>query len=261
VFGDEKTQRENGGIQPRRGLRLPKRHAWVSLQFAAEKDKAQANRLAARRSLQSQGGLAFVLLVGVIFGAVVGSKGGNRDMASPDDVFVIEEQVPQPPPPDPPAPPPPPSDPDPEPPKAAIVPEEEPPPQFGLTEETLGESGDLAVATGNTIMASADTVVLPPPPPRPPSPQMLDQPPRIVKGEAPDYPARALDMGLEGTVVALITTDTSGSVTDIVIEKSACRDFDKAVRKAAQATLFQPPVRQGRLVAARFRRAYEFKLE
>lgn len=208
-------------------------------------------------------GLALVAFA--VFGAVVGSRDENRDQALPDDVFVIEDQVPQPPPPEPPSPPPepppPPSDPEPETPKPEIEPEVIPPPQFGLTEEALGVVGDLAVATGNTVMMAADTVVQPPPPPLPPAPQLLDAPPRILKGEPPVYPVRALDFGLEGTVVALITIDTLGAVTEVVIEKSGGRDFDHAVLKVARATVFQPPMRQGRKVSARFRRPYEFRLE
>ena len=62
-------------------------------------------------------------------------------------------------------------------------------------------------------------------------------------------------------MVALITIDTSGAVTAVSIEKSAGADFDETVLKSARTTLFQPPVRNGRKVPARFRRPFEFKLE
>jgi protein TonB len=182
------------------------------------------------------------------------------DKAEEDDIFVMEEELPPPPPP-PPEPPPPPPMPEP-PPKVEPPPEPEPPPpQFGLEEGDLSEAGDLAVATGNTIMKEAEEEVAPPPPPLPPSPVMMDQPPRILKGEPPEYPARALDRGLEGTVVALITIDTNGIVTDVSVEKSAGVDFDRTVMESARKTRFQPPVRNGRRMPARFRRPYEFRLE
>jgi periplasmic protein TonB len=246
----------------RRGMRLPNAGNWVSLHLPSPMPTREEVVKAGRRASQNHLGIAAVLGLAALLGAVVGSRDENREEALPDDVFVIEDQVPQPSPPEPP-PVPPTSDPEPQPqePEPEVEPEEEPPPQFGLTEDALGETGDLVVATGNTVMAAVDTLVKPPPPPLPPAPQLLDQPPRIMRGEAPQYPARALDLGLEGTVVALITTDTSGAVTEVVIEKSAGPDFDQAVLRASRATIFQPPVRQGRKAAARFRRPYEFRLE
>jgi protein TonB len=135
-----------------------------------------------------------------------------------------------------------------------------PPPQFGLEEKDTSKTGELAVATGNTIMKEAEKQVAPPPPPLPSAPVMMDQPPRILKGKAPKYPSRALDRGLEGTVVALITIDTNGRVTKFEIERSGGRDFDNAVNESISQTSFQPQVRNGRRMPARFRRPYVFKL-
>jgi TonB family protein len=61
--------------------------------------------------------------------------------------------------------------------------------------------------------------------------------------------------------VALISIDTNGVVTDITVEKSAGVDFDRTVNASARRTRFQPPVRNGRRMPARFRRPYEFRLE
>jgi protein TonB len=199
--------------------------------------------------------VAALIAAGITLGALWPRNDGSRKAM--DETFVIEEEVP-PPPPEPPPPPPP--DPTP-PPKAVEPPEPPPPPQFGLDDEALGEAGDLAVATGNTIMKEAEPVVAPPPPPLPPAPVVLDQPPRILSGQLPEYPQRAADRGLEATVVALITIDTTGRVTNVVIESSGGPEFDDAVLKSARGTQFQPPVRQGRKLPARFRRPFEFKLE
>lgn len=208
---------------------------------------------------ERRAGLLLTVLVAA--GTVAGGlwpQAGSVEEAPEDDVFVMEEEAPPPPPPDPPPPPP-----MPEPPKVVPPPEPEPPPppQFGLEEGDLAETGDLAVATGNTLMQEAEPEVAPPPPPLPPAPLFVDQPPRILHGEPPEYPARALDRGLEGTVVALITIDTSGSVTEVAVERSAGADFDHCVRESARSTRFQPPVRNGRKVPAKFRRPYEFRLE
>lgn len=182
---------------------------------------------------------------------------GSAAEAPEDDVFVMEEEPPPPPAPEPPPPP------MPDPPKVEPPPEPEPPPppQFGLEAGDLSETGALAVAAGNTLMQEAEPEAAPPPPPLPPAPVFVDQPPRILHGLPPEYPSRALDRGLEGTVVALITIDTAGAVTEVAIEKSAGVDFDHCVRQSARETRFQPPVRNGRKVPARFRRPYEFKLE
>jgi periplasmic protein TonB len=136
-----------------------------------------------------------------------------------------------------------------------------PPPQFGLEEKDQSKTGDLAVATGNTIMKEAEKVVAPPPPPLPSGPVMMDQPPRILKGKPAKYPARALDRGLEGTVVVLITIDTNGRVTKSEIERSGGRDFDNAALESVGQTIFQPQVRNGRRMPVKFRRPYKFKLE
>ncbi|HKP96889.1 MAG TPA: energy transducer TonB [Fibrobacteria bacterium] len=193
-----------------------------------------------------------LLVSGILGGALWPQKW--KDEGAKDETFVMEEEIPLPPPEPPPLP-----DPAPPPPMQAKA--EPPPPQFGLEDGALGEGGDMAVATGNTILKVADSVVAPAPPILPAAPVFVDQAPKILAGDPPEYPASALDQGLEGTVVALIAIDTNGNVTDIKIEKSAGLDFDGAVLKAARQTRFQPPVRNGRKVPARFRRPYEFGLE
>ncbi len=199
-----------------------------------------------------------VFLVLVMVTAILWSP-RPKPLPEKNEIFVFEEESPPLPPP-PVEPPPPP--PDPEPLKPEPLPEEPPPPpQFGLQEEALSETGDLAVATGNTLQVAADSVISPAPPPLPPAPILMDQPPGILSGVTPEYPPRALDRGLEGTVIALITIDTAGKVTQVIVEKSAGIDFDNVVLASAQKTRFQPPMRHGRRVAAKFRRPYEFKLE
>lgn len=170
-----------------------------------------------------------------------------------EELFVIEEAAPAPPPPLR----------DPEPPKARPEPAAAvaPPPQFGLKEDALSDHGELAVATGNTLMAEADTVVKAPVAELPSAPPLLDQAPRILRGRSPVYPERAQERGIEGTVVVLITIDTLGRVTDTKVEKSAGRELDAEVLSAVRTLVFQPPVRNGRRESVRFRRPYEFSLQ
>lgn len=175
--------------------------------------------------------------------------------AEPENVFLFEELPPEAAPqarPDPSPPPPTPPEP---------TPLETPPPQFGLQQEQLSEAGELAVATGNTLMTEADSVIREPVAALPARPEIMDQAPRILKGRAPEYPYRALQRGLEATVVALITIDTLGRVSDVVIEQSGGREFDPEVIRAVKRLVFQPPVLGGRAQAARFRQPYEFRIQ
>lgn len=239
---------------PRRQVpprRRPDSARFTSLSLALPAEPAAAPRRAG--SL-----LALLLVSGMALGGVLGLREGTGPTPSPEeDIFVLEEELPPPPP----SPLPPPPMPEPPPPRVEPPPEEPPPPQFGLEEEDLAETGDLAAAAGNTLMKEAESEIAPPPPPLPPAPVFVDQPPRILHGDPPEYPTRALDRGLEGTVVALITIDTTGAVTQVKVEKSAGVDFDQCVLKSARGTRFHPPVRGGRKVPAVFRRPYEFRLE
>lgn len=203
----------------------------------------------------------FLLAALVAAGTLSAALWPKKDLTKPEeDIFVMEEELPSPPPPEPP-PPPPMQDPPPPRVEPPAPPPPPPPPQFGLEEGDLSETSYMAVAPGNTLMKEAEPEVAPPPPPLPPAPVFVDVAPRILKGDPPEYPARALDRGLEGSVIAVITIDTSGNVTQVDIEQGAGPDFDQAVKKVAAATRFQPPVRNGRKVPARFRAPFEFRLE
>jgi len=110
-------------------------------------------------------------------------------------------------------------------------------------------------------MTEADSVVKEPVAALPPQPQVMDRAPRILKGRPPEYPYRALERGLEATVVVLISIDTLGRVTEVDVERSGGRLFDNDVVRAVKRLIFQPPVRDGQRMAARFRQPYEFRLQ
>jgi TonB family protein len=189
---------------------------------------------------------------GLLAAAGIGLHGEETPVApAAEEIFVLENLPP----------PPPPADPSPQPAPSEVAPAEAPPPQFGLREEALGESGDMAVATGNTLMTEADSVVKAPVAALPATPPLMDQAPRILKGRAPEYPQRALERGLEASLTVLITIDTLGRVTQVEVEKSGGRDFDPEVERSVRQIVFQPPIRDGKRVTARFRQQYEFRLE
>ncbi len=193
--------------------------------------------------------IAPVALLLLASGAFFGLPAREEAPAQVEEVFLIEDAPPltdpAPPPPEPPEP----------------VPAPAPSPQFGSREDAPAEAGDLEATAGNTLMAEADTMTREPVADLPAAPQMLDQAPRLLRGRPPEYPARALDRGLEATVVVVILIDTLGRVTDVAFEKSGGREFDPSVEAAVRRLVFQPPARGGKAVPARFRQLYEFKLE
>jgi periplasmic protein TonB len=170
-------------------------------------------------------------------------------------VDIVEQAAPPPPPPSPPPPPPPePIKPLPPPEK---IPETPPtPPQFGMEKDETSEAGNLAVATGNSLMVKADTVVKPPP-----APVRIDQEPEALDKVLPEYPKEAEEQGLTSQVILLVTTDAQGRVVDARVQTSGGGDFDAAALAAARKTRYKPYIREGRQQAARFTVKYAFVME
>jgi TonB family protein len=128
--------------------------------------------------------------------------------------------------------------------------------------ESPSSQGSVSVPTGNTLLTASTSET--------PNgvdkaagdgPLSLGSVPGSASAIIPIYPARAEAEGREGTVVALVTTDTLGRVVDWKIEKSAGREFDESVRRAVLSTRYQVPVRDGRPQAVVFRLPYRFRLE
>ena len=130
-------------------------------------------------------------------------------------------------------------------------------PAFGLDDAV--ETGGLAVATGATLARAPDPVVRAPEPSG--GPVLVDAAPASVRPVVPRYPPRAEEMGIEASVVALVTTDASGNVVDLRIEESGGRDFDESVRRAVLSTKFVVPLRGGEGQAIAFRLPYRFRLD
>lgn len=179
--------------------------------------------------------------------------------------FVVEE----PPPPPPPAvePPPPPKDieppkpvpPDPDqpPPPPTPVP---PPPQFGIPADGTSPNGDMAVATGNTLMKKADSVVKAAPPPLPAAPMQASYDAQVLKEVQPVYPEWAIEQGVVLKVKVLISLDEAGKVSDIRFLNAGQKDFNENIRKSIMASVFKPLVVAGRAVPARFIKEYNFEI-
>lgn len=132
-----------------------------------------------------------------------------------------------------------------------------PDPAFGLDDAV--ETGGMAVASGSTLAKAQDPVVRVQEPPA--GPVLVEAVPASVRPVVPRYPPRAEEMGIEADVVALVTTDASGNVVDLRIERSGGRDFDESVRRAVLSTRFVVPLRDGRAQAIAFRLPYRFRLD
>lgn len=133
-----------------------------------------------------------------------------------------------------------------------------PDPAFGLDDAV--EAGGMAVAAGATLAKESDPVARAQEAAA--GPVTVASVPASLRPVVPVYPRRAEAMGIEATVVAVVTTDTTGNVVDFRVERSGGRDFDGAVREAVMATRYLVPRgSDGRAKAVAFRMPYDFRLE
>ena len=67
-----------------------------------------------------------------------------------------------------------------------------------------------------------------------------------VSNPSPEYPRRAIRLGLEGSVRLEFDVDTDGSVLDpYVVESNPAGVFDRAAIKAVRKFLYEPPSYNG----------------
>ena len=135
-----------------------------------------------------------------------------------------------------------------------------PPPVFGLPEAATNEAGDMAVATGNTLMKKADSVVQKPPPPLSADPIRLDKQPAVLNRVIPEYPTWAEEQGVTATVQLQVTIDAQGQVQNVSVVIPGGSDFTRNAIKAVKATRFQPYIKDGVALPAQFLFTYNFVL-
>lgn len=133
-----------------------------------------------------------------------------------------------------------------------------PQPQFGISPDATSANGGFAVATGNTLMKPADSVVKKAPPPLPSTPIQSNFDVQVVSQAMPVYPDWALDQGVEAVVEALITLDEKGKVSEVKFLRSGGKDFDEATRRAIYASVFKPLMQAGRAIPCRFVKSFRF---
>lgn len=75
------------------------------------------------------------------------------------------------------------------------------------------------------------------------------------------YPAAARRRGIEGRVVALLTVNTKGRVTDVQVVKSAGYGFDELAVDAFKRWKFKPAEKNCEKVETQIRYTYDFELD
>lgn len=86
----------------------------------------------------------------------------------------------------------------------------------------------------------------------------------LASNAKPTYPASALRSGVQGSVVASLSVDPRGQVTDANIVQrtgSRDRDLDRAVLNTVRNWQFEPAMNNGRAVASVVRVPVDFRTE
>ena len=89
----------------------------------------------------------------------------------------------------------------------------------------------------------------------------VDEPPRPITRTAVEYPRRARDAGIEGTVSLVLLIGRNGSVIDVTIEQAPSPLFIRPVEQTVRQWKFSPARNQGVAVQVRMRQNITFKLD
>lgn len=88
----------------------------------------------------------------------------------------------------------------------------------------------------------------------------LDRVPRRLRSAVPEYPRRMLERGVEGDVVVSVFINPDGTAEAAGIESSTDPAFERAALDAVGKLLFEPPMRGGRPVRAKFMLPVPFRI-
>lgn len=88
----------------------------------------------------------------------------------------------------------------------------------------------------------------------------LDKPPARTRTVTPVYPPELKRARVQGTVVLLIIIDQNGRVSVDKVVQSTVREFEQAAITAAEQCIFEPPMKGGQAVRARYRMQVPFRM-
>jgi protein TonB len=89
----------------------------------------------------------------------------------------------------------------------------------------------------------------------------IDQKPRAIIQESPNYPAEMRGKDVEGAVTILFVVDATGKVENPRVEKSSHPAFEGPALSAVRKWKFEPGVRAGQRVASKMRVPIRFPAE
>jgi protein TonB len=90
-------------------------------------------------------------------------------------------------------------------------------------------------------------------------PTAYDEPPRLVKGGQPKYPAGPFREGVEGTVLIEFTVNEKGDPTDLKVVESIA-GLDQAALDCVKKWRFSPAKKAGKPVAAQANAPVTFRI-
>ncbi len=88
----------------------------------------------------------------------------------------------------------------------------------------------------------------------------LDQKPRLISAERPEYPHVLKTQGIEGEVVLLVMINREGRVSILGVKSSTNREFEKSSIRAARSARYTAPMRNGEKVSVKFYLPFNFTI-
>ena len=85
--------------------------------------------------------------------------------------------------------------------------------------------------------------------------------PVLVKEVRPQYPAKAKDARIQGTVLLECVVETDGTVGDVKVTKSLDEDLDQEAIKAVKQWRFEPGKKDGKAVRVQITLEMTFTLK
>jgi periplasmic protein TonB len=201
-------------------------------------------------------GVAALCVLGLALWAAYGAGVPTKHIT--EEAMLVEVQAPPPPEIKPPPSPSPQEEPPPPPQEVSADPDQSPNPsmtdhnieaQFGIPDEGLGEVGDMAVATGNTLMKAADTLVKAAPPqlalafnPQDVRSAYLTGLRKMLEARK-KYPALARRLKQQGSVRVRFAILSDGRIDAVVLAQGSRFDaLDQGALQAVQSLVYYKPI-------------------
>ena len=139
------------------------------------------------------------------------------------------------------------------------------PPVFGVSMEATTEgASSVSADVGNTLATDPSTARRTPGPPPPPvagsaAPDVV--PPKVLRPVQAPYPRAALEAGIQGKVLLVVTIDEQGRVTRARVVRGLGHGLDEAAVEAVKQFTFSPGTVDGRKGPMDIRYTYTFVLD